>query len=65
MFLEDGEFAKADDFCEQILNQDPENAEAYLGKLMAELHVKKKDDLKDQPKPFDDRNNYQKVIRFV
>lgn len=65
MFLEDGEFAKADDFCEQILNQDPENAEAYLGKLMAELHVKKKDDLKDQPKPFDDRNNYQKVIRFA
>lgn len=65
MFLEDGEFAKADDFCEQILNQDPENAEAYLGKLMAELHVKKKEDLKDQPKPFDDRNNYQKVIRFA
>jgi tetratricopeptide (TPR) repeat protein len=64
MFLEDGDFARADEFCEQVLNLDPENAEAYLGKLMAELHVKTRDALKDQPKPFDDRNNYQKTIRF-
>lgn len=65
MFLEDGEFGKADDFCEQVLNQDPENAEAYLGKLMADFHVQRKEDLKDQPEPFDDDNNYQKVIRFA
>lgn len=65
MFLEDGEFSKADDFCEQVLNQDPENAQAYLGKLMAELHVKKQDRLKDQAEPFDDRNNYQKSVRFA
>ena len=64
MFLEDGDFARADEFCEQVLNLDPENAEAYLGKLMAELKVRKRDDLKNQPKPFDDRNNYQKTIRF-
>ncbi|MBR3179418.1 MAG: TIR domain-containing protein [Clostridia bacterium] len=64
MFLEDGDFARADDFCEQVLNLDPENAEAYLGKLMAELHVKTRDTLKDQPEPFDNRNNYQKVMRF-
>ncbi len=64
MFLEDGDFTRADEFCEQVLNLDPENAEAYLGKLMAELKVRKRDDLKDQPKPFDDRNNYQKVLRF-
>ena len=36
MFLEDGDFSRADEFCEQVLNLDPENAEAYLGKLMAE-----------------------------
>ena len=40
MFLEDGEWDKADNYCEQVLNQDPENAQAYLGKLMAELHVR-------------------------
>ena len=65
MFLEDGDWERADDFCEQVLNQDPENAQAYLGKLMAELHVKKQDRLKDQAEPFDDRNNYQKSVRFA
>lgn len=29
LFLEDEEFDKADDFCEQVLNTDPENADAY------------------------------------
>ena len=65
MFLEDGEFDKADDFCEQVLNQDPENAQAYLGKLMAELRVKKQDSLKDCAEPFDNNNNYKKVLRFA
>ncbi len=64
MFLEDGDFARADEFCEKVLNLDPENAEAYLGKLMAELHVKTRDALKDQPEPFDNRNNYKKAYRF-
>ena len=64
MFLEDGDFIRADEFCEQVLNLDPENGEAYLGKLMAELEVRKRNDLKDQPEPFDDRNNYKKAMRF-
>ena len=63
--LEDGEWAKADDFFEQALNFDAEIAEAYLGKLMAELGVKTKDDLKDLTVPFDDKNNYKKAIRFA
>lgn len=65
MFLEDGEWNRADDFFEQVLNQDPENAQAYLGKLMAELKVRKQISLKDCKEPFDDRNNYQKAIRFA
>ena len=64
MFLEDGEWEKADEFCEQVLNQEPQNAEAYLGKLMAELRVRKQEALKDCGEPFDDRNNYQKAVRF-
>ncbi len=35
MALEDGEWEKADDFFEQVLNQDAECAEAYLGKYLA------------------------------
>ena len=65
MFLEDGEFDRADEFCEQVLNQDPENAEAYLGKLMAELKVSKQEELANCDQPFDDNNNYNKVMRFA
>ena len=64
MFLEDGNFTEADEYCEKVLDIDPENAEAYLGKLMVELQVKKQESLKDQAQPFDDNSNYQKVIRF-
>ena len=65
MFLEDGEWDRADDFCEQVLNIDPECAQAYVGKLMAELKVKAQDSLKDCKVPFDGYNNYQKAIRFA
>ncbi len=64
IFLEDGEWDKADDFCEQVLNLEPENAQAYLGKLMAELKVRKKEELRDCEQPFDTENNYLKVVRF-
>ena len=64
LFLEDGEWSKADEFCEQVLNLDPENAQAYLGKLMAELHVNNQEDLKNCPQPFDSQNNYKKAMRF-
>ena len=64
MFLEDGDWARADEFCEQVLNQDPQNAGAYLGKLMAQLKVKQKESLKNCAQPFDNNNNYQKILRF-
>ena len=65
MFLEDGSFAEADEYCEKVLDIDPECAEAYLGKLMAELQVNKREQLADCDEPFDDNRNYQKIIRFA
>lgn len=65
MFLEDGDFVRADEFCEQVLNVDPENDKAYLGKLMAELRVKTQDRLADCAEPFDTKNNYKKIVRFA
>ena len=65
MFLEDGDFDRADDFCEQVLNQDPENAQAYLGKLMAELRIKRQTDLSNCAEPFDNNKNYEKAVRFA
>lgn len=65
MFLEDGDFDRADEFCEQVLNQDPENAQAYLGKLMVELRVKRQTDLANCAEPFDSNKNYEKAVRFA
>lgn len=65
MFLEDGDWESADEYCEKVLDIDPENALAYLGKLMAELNVCKQEELRDQEEPFDEYNNYLKAIRFA
>lgn len=65
MFLEDGDWDSANEYCEKVLDIDPKNAQAYLGKLMAEIHVRKQDSLQDQAAPFDGYSNYQKAIRFA
>lgn len=65
MFLEDGDWSSANKYCEKVLDIDPENAYAYLGKLLSELRVKKLESLKDQKEPFDYSKNYQKAIRFA
>lgn len=64
MFLEDGDFKSADEYCEKVLDIDPENGQAYLGKLMAELKVKVQEKLKECAEPFDESNNYQKAVRY-
>ena len=64
LFLEDGNWEKADEYCEKALDFDPKNAEAYLGKLMVELRVKTRNSLKDQAEPFADRSSFQKAMRF-
>ena len=63
-FLEDGDWSNADKYCEKVLDIDPENPMAYLGKVMAELHVSKEEDLKKCRIPFKDNNYYKKAIRF-
>lgn len=65
MFLEDGDWAKADIYCESVLDQNPKCAEAYLGKLMAEVEIRKKEDLSKAKEPLDQSDNYRKVMRFA
>lgn len=64
IFLEDGDWTKAYEYSEKVLDIEPKNAQAYLVKLMAELGVRKREQLKDYPNHFIANNNYQKVIRF-
>ncbi|MBE6976562.1 MAG: toll/interleukin-1 receptor domain-containing protein [Ruminococcaceae bacterium] len=65
IFLEDREFASADEYAEKVLDIDPENAEAYLGKLLAELRVTNRKYLVGQVKPFDTSVNYKKALRYA
>lgn len=65
MFLEDRDWNSANEYCERVLDFDPECAEAYLGELMAELKVSTQEKLADCAESFDIRSNYQKALRFA
>ncbi len=65
MFLEEGDFKKADALCEQVLNLDPENGPAYLGKLMAELKVRKRENLEKCKVTFENNKNYQRLLMLA
>ena len=64
MFLEDGDWKSADEYCEKVLDLDPECAEAYLGKLLAEMKICHREDLKNENSSFEDNPYYKKAMRF-
>lgn len=64
LFLEDEEFDKADDFCEQVLNTDPENADAYIFKLLIEFKCHTTEELSKLSKSITGSKNYAKILRF-
>lgn len=63
--LEDGDFAAADAHFERALDHDPEEAMAYVGKLMVERKVKVPSDLGRTGKPLEASSNYRKAVRFA
>lgn len=64
MCLEDEDWIKADELFEQVLNHEPENARAYVGKLMIDLKISRQEQLGELEKNFESNNNYQKAIKF-
>jgi tetratricopeptide (TPR) repeat protein len=65
LFLEDEEWERADEFCEKALNIDPENAMAYLGKMLIFFKLKKLQDITSIEKQYWHNKNYQKAERFA
>ena len=63
-FRRDNEYDKAAGIYEQILNEDATDAEAYVGKLMAELQCPRREALQDCAEPFDELDSYKKALRF-
>jgi len=65
IFLEDGNFSSADEYCEKVLDIQPKNSKAYIGKLLAEMKIREESGLALCTKTLDDNNNYQKALRFA
>lgn len=65
MALEDGEWDRADGFFEEVLNQDAECAEAYLGKLMAEHVAHSQEELAECKQCIVKSVSYQRALRFA
>ena len=64
LFLEDSEFDRADEYCERILDMEPTNADAYLGKLFVEFRCTTREQLKLCNTSIANSKNYAKIMRF-
>ena len=65
MFLEDEDWNSANAYCEKVLDLDPENAQAYIGKLLVDLRLRRDEQLGECDEPFDRNRFYIKAIRFA
>ena len=65
LFLEDKDWVHAREYAEKVLDIDPQNAEAYIGELLATLALSKFEDLVSCVKPIEDQPLFQKAYRFA
>ncbi len=64
LLLKKGDYAAADKICEQALNLDPENGEAYLLKLLAENRTDDINSLVNARNDISESANYRMAMRF-
>ena len=65
MFLEDSEWENATAYFERILDLEPKNALAYLGKFLAESQLPQKSALKTYGEVYVENNNYKKARKYA
>ena len=65
MFLEDGDWDSADEYCEKVLDIEPKNGTAYFYKLLVGLKVRSKDDLASQRGAFDNHKRYKAALEYA
>lgn len=64
-FLEEGSWTNAMVYCEKVLDQNPECAEAYLCKLLAEKEIKQKDKLANSEELLESYEDFRLAFRFA
>ena len=65
LFLSENDFDEAERYSEQALRQDPENSQAYLAKLMAQLKVHNTEELCRVDVSLADNRLFQYALRFA
>ncbi|MBD5383999.1 MAG: TIR domain-containing protein [Ruminococcaceae bacterium] len=64
LFLEDGDFERANEISAQLLSKSPNNARAYVIRLLAEYRLKNENELDDMTENFTDSENYRLAMRY-
>ena len=65
LFLEDKDFAKANEYFDRILDIDPELAKAYMGKVLAAQRACNEEQLISCGSDIKDSADYEKAVRFA
>ena len=65
IFINDDDFDKAEHYFEQALRQDPENSQAYLGKLMAVMKVHNIDELSRVSSSLSEDKLFKHAVEFA
>ena len=63
--LEGGNWKKADELLEQVLNINPESPRAYVGKLMVHYKINNEALISSSNMPIDELDDYKNAIRFA
>ena len=65
IYAEDAEWEKAEACLEAVLDEDPTNPYAYIGKLLVDYKIPKTSDLVAFKDTISENKNYQKAVRFA
>ena len=62
--LDDGDWAKADEYFERALDENPEDAKAYVGKVLVGLRLSSVEQINDRLVKLEGDKNFDRAIRF-
>lgn len=64
MFLSSNDWKSANIYCEKVLDMEPKNGQAYLGKLMAEFNCRREEELGNLSVDLSGSPNYKNAVQF-
>ena len=63
--LDDGDWAKANEYFERALDENPQDSKAYVGKVLTALHLSSLEQLSEQFVKLEDDKDFERAIRFA